>query len=176
MQHAHQKVNPDIKILNKRINRFPTTCAPLPFGKGWQRLSKKHHAHTQIEALHRAHLFHPPLCFQEAAVLTDKLLNFTTCSQNEKSAILEEGWNPTCLYSFLSSLHGLCLTAPECSTQYTLERWGGEREYECLPFSPLKLMKLKQLQVSLSVHTAISKGCANILPKTNLSFSVGAGK
>lgn len=166
MQRAHQKVNPDIKFLNKRTSRFPTTCAPLPFGKGWQSLSKKHHAHTQIEALHRAHLFHSPLCFQEAAVLTDKLLNFTTCSQNEKSAILEEGWNPTCLNSFFCSLHGLLLAAPECFTQYRLERWG-RIEYKCLPFSPLKVMKLKQLQVSLSVHTAIFKGCANIPSKTN---------
>lgn len=84
MQHAHQKVSPDMTFLNKRISRFPTTCAPLPFAKGWQRLSKKNHTHTQIEALHRAHIFHSSLCFQEAAVLTDKLLNFTTCSQNEK--------------------------------------------------------------------------------------------
>lgn len=60
--------------------------------------------------------------------MIDKLLNFTTCSQNEKSAILEERYNLTSLNSSLRPLHGLLLTAPVCLTQYTsfhtLERWG----------------------------------------------------
>lgn len=43
-------------------------------------------------------------------------------------------------------------------------------------FFSIKSDEIKIALGILSVHTAIFEGCANIVSKTNLSFSVSAGK
>lgn len=69
---------------------------------------------------------------------------------------------------------------PHCSSIefHSIHTWeiGGGNGIWMFAFFSIKSYKIKIALGILSVHTAISKGRANILSKTNLSFRAGAGK
>lgn len=120
--HAHKKVNPDPTELHfqqlQSLQISSHEYSLLLWLSSLEAVQETQHTYPNLSHSHRPSFIPYPM-FQRSCGMIDKLLNFTTCSQNEGSAILEETQNLTSLNSLVRPLRGCLFTAPVCLSQHT---------------------------------------------------------